>query len=66
MFSLIMTVQSIALVSRLCMSELKARLKSYLTQFVQIQADDDYTIPSLIWPPPMLVRLTTILTRVQS
>jgi len=52
MYSLIISVRSITAVARLCMKEINVHLNGYLKLLAQLQADDDYSIPSLIWPPP--------------
>lgn len=52
MFSLIITVQSIALNANLVLAHLS---KQYATQTeTQLEQDADYAIPSLIWPPPAI------------
>lgn len=54
MFSLIITVQSIEAVARLtCENSALTVFRSYLQYAVDNQFHDaDYSIPSLIWPPP--------------
>jgi|GEM_PF-3260887 len=50
MFSLIITVQSIAMNANLVLAHLS---KQYAAQTeTQLEQDADYAIPSLIWPPP--------------
>lgn len=52
MFSLIITVQSIALNANLVLAHLS---KQYAAQTeTQLEQDADYAIPSLIWPPPAI------------
>jgi hypothetical protein len=51
MFSLILTIKSIQCISNLC-TEIKSKLLAYLSHTHLSLSGDDYSIPSLIWPPP--------------
>lgn len=55
MFSLIITVQSIAAVARIGDdNRALSALRAYLQHMADNQVHDaDYSIPSLIWPPPI-------------
>ncbi|MDO7598032.1 MAG: hypothetical protein MUQ51_07555 [Pseudomonadota bacterium] len=54
MFSLIITVRSIAAVARLGCDGVLSAIKAYLQHTADNQVHDaDYSIPSLIWPPPI-------------
>lgn len=62
MFSLIITVQSIACIATL--ESVFSKLKSYQQDNVKtLHCDDDYSIPSLIWPPPSIHSFLFNLTR---
>jgi hypothetical protein len=62
MYSLIIAVQSIAAVGRLgCESSLLSALRAYLQHSPHNQIHDaDYSVPSLIWPPPIRCVFTLI------
>jgi hypothetical protein len=54
MYSLIITVRSIAALARLgCENSVLAALRAYLQHTADnLVHDADYSVPSLIWPPP--------------
>ncbi len=55
MYSLIITVRSIAALARLgCEYSVLAALRAYLQHTADNQVHDaDYSVPSLVWPPPI-------------
>lgn len=56
MFSLIITVRSIAAVARLGCDSVLSAIKAYLQHAANHRINDaDYSIPSLIWPPPIII-----------
>lgn len=58
MYSLIITVESITAVAHLACDSALSAIKAYLQHTADSQVHDaDYSIPSLIWPPPSCNRL---------
>ncbi len=63
MYSMIITVQSIVMIANFAIEHL---LKQYETQTEsQFEQNADYSIPSLIWPPPKLLFLCVDATSAQ-
>lgn len=58
MYSLIITIQSISFVSELAVCS-TSRHQYGLCVEVALGLDEDYKIPSLIWPPPSVCQFRT-------